>query len=86
MASLTTILGMAPLMGDPMYGSGTEKANMGLTRQFLHSWRLELEHPMTGELLNFVDNLPADLQQVLRELEDRSMGRTSYGEEILAQL
>ncbi len=70
------------VVGDPMYGRGNEKANMGLDRQFLHSYRLSLEHPVTGEPMSFSDNLPADLQQVLDGLADRSLGKTAYGEQI----
>ena len=65
---------------------GADKVNLGLERQFLHSWRLSFTHPMTGEALDCTDELPADLADALASLEDRSLGRTSYGEEILAQL
>ncbi|MGI6217653.1 MAG: RluA family pseudouridine synthase [Coriobacteriales bacterium] len=70
------------VVGDPMYGSGNDKANLGLERQFLHSYRLNLEHPITGEEMEFTDHLPPDLQEVLDSIADRSMGKTAYGEEI----
>ena len=74
------------VVGDQMYGHGNEKANLGLGRQFLHSYRLMLEHPMTGEAMSFVDAPPADLSDVLAGLAERSMGRTDYGDEIAALL
>ncbi len=70
------------VVGDPMYGTGSEKANLGLIRQFLHSFRLEFDHPLSGEPMAFVDSLPDDLAEVLDSLGDRSMGRTVRGEEI----
>lgn len=74
------------VVGDQMYGRGNKKANLGLGRQFLHSYRLNLEHPITGEPMEFVDNLPEDLQQALDGLSDRSLGKTGYGEEIAGLL
>jgi len=81
------------VVGDPLYGkaatakarnrAAAERAEMGLDRQFLHSWRLAFEHPVTGEKLQFRDTLPADLQEVLDALADRSMGRTEQGRELL---
>jgi 23S rRNA pseudouridine1911/1915/1917 synthase len=67
-----------PCVGDPLYGrQNRPKAQLGLTRQFLHSYRLELVHPITGESLAFVDGLPEDLASALESIENRSMGRTS---------
>ncbi len=78
-----------PLVGDPLYTAGkpkAESANLGLRRQFLHSFLLTLDHPLTGESLTFADNVPADLQAVLDGLAERSMGRTSEGVKIAALL
>lgn len=78
-----------PLVGDPVYASGSPSApaaDLGLDRQFLHSFQLAFEHPVTGESLRFADNLPADLQGALDDLADRSMGRTTAGEEVLQML
>ena len=38
-----------PCVGDQVYGQRRLKADLGLERQFLHAYRLELEHPVTGE-------------------------------------
>lgn len=60
-----------PCVGDPVYG-WQKKDNLGLDRQFLHSYRLSFTHPVTGERLEFEDSLPQDLQRVVDGLEDRS--------------
>ena len=75
-----------PLVGDPLYGRGDLRQNLGLDRQFLHSWRISFEHPETGETVKLADTLPGDLLDVLESLDERSMGRTSAGEEICPRL
>ena len=75
-----------PLAGDPLYGRGTERQNLGLTRQFLHSWHLSFDHPATGGHLEFADELPWDLAAALEELEGRGAGRTEAGARIVPQL
>ena len=74
------------VVGDQLYGARRPKADLGLMRQFLHSYRLSLLHPITGESLEFVDPLPADLDSVLRGIEDLSMNRTKAGDEVAALL
>ena len=51
-----------PLTGDATYG-GAER--YGLERQFLHAHRLAFAHPLSGERLGFVSELPADLAAAL---------------------
>lgn len=77
-----------PLVGDPLYGRGKpgDRVNLGLDRQFLHSWHVAFDHPVTGEHLELADTLPWDLAAALEELEDRSEGLTPAGEEIVPQL
>jgi 23S rRNA pseudouridine1911/1915/1917 synthase len=66
-----------PLLGDSVYGSHFKtKANAlgpqsqaaltDLARQALHAYLLVLEHPRTGEILEWISALPADLDR-LRE-------------------
>lgn len=57
-----------PICGDPSYG---RKAH-GLRRQFLHSFRLELEHPEDGRALSFESELPPDLETALRRARSGS--------------
>ena len=66
-----------PLVGDPMYTANRprhESANLGLKRQFLHSFKLTFDHPITGQTLHFEDDLPQDLADVLARLEERRCG------------
>lgn len=53
-----------PLVGDTVYG-GPQR--YGLERQFLHSWKLALNHPVSGEHMEFEADLPADLSAALGE-------------------
>lgn len=71
-------------VGDPTYGTPGKADNLGLTRQFLHSYYVEFEHPRTHETLDFLAPLPADLLGVLRQLKDRRIGLTADGREVLA--
>lgn len=54
-----------PVVGDPMYGSGSVIRGSNLQRQFLHSYQLQFAHPLSGVALQFEAPLPADLQNVL---------------------
>ena len=67
-----------PLMGDPMYGRlhrGSRLADLsqGLGRQALHARLLELRHPRTGEVMRWQSEPPADIQQLMAELERRAL-------------
>ncbi len=78
-----------PVVGDPVYRAGAPKApaaSLGLARQFLHSYSLAFDHPVTGERLAFLDSLPDDLAEALGGLADRSEGRTAAGDEAFARL
>lgn len=75
-----------PVVGDQLYGARRPKADLGLERQFLHSYRLNLEHPTTGEPLEFTDPLPDDLARMLSGIAEYSMGRTPAGDEVFALL
>ena len=62
-----------PILGDAKYGGGgDEAARLGLSRPFLHSWRLSFEHPRTGAHVEVEDPLPADLTEALRRLRART--------------
>jgi 23S rRNA pseudouridine1911/1915/1917 synthase len=64
-----------PLMGDAVYGPHfkTKSSRLGpasqaaltaLDRQALHAYLLALEHPGTGEILEWISDLPNDLTQL----------------------
>jgi 23S rRNA pseudouridine1911/1915/1917 synthase len=55
-----------PVCGDPEYGTA---GLLGLERQFLHATRLAFDHPLTGERVDVVSPLPADLQAALERAE-----------------
>jgi 23S rRNA pseudouridine1911/1915/1917 synthase len=55
-----------PVLGDPTYGGKSDRSKaLGLTRPFLHAWRLAFPHPEDGRLIEVEDPLPPDLEQVL---------------------
>jgi patatin-like phospholipase len=58
-----------PLAGDRAYGADpTLAARLGLTRPFLHAWRLAFDHPTDGRRVELTEPLPDDLQPVLDRL------------------
>jgi 23S rRNA pseudouridine955/2504/2580 synthase len=58
-----------PVAGDPRHGdfpfNRLARTRWGLRRMFLHSWRLELPHPLTSERLRLEAPLPEELVAVL---------------------
>jgi 23S rRNA pseudouridine1911/1915/1917 synthase len=55
-----------PVLGDRAYGGGGDDASrLGLSRPFLHSWRIAFTHPITGERIEAEDPLPEDLARAL---------------------
>ena len=52
-----------PLVGDYLYNPDMEF----IQRQALHSHRLRFSHPITGEQMEFMAELPEDMKNVLRE-------------------
>ena len=66
-----------PVAGDPLYGTGTSKRGPeGLTRLFLHSWRIELQSPSDGHLIRATAPVPPELEAVLESLRSRAGGQT----------
>lgn len=69
-----------PLIGDPIYNenqikylnrlSSEEKMIVNsFKRQALHAYKLEFIHPITDELLEFILDLPKDMQYLCQKLE-----------------
>lgn len=59
-----------PILGDDKYGDfelnralARAGAQPTLKRMFLHAWRLQLNHPVTGERLELLADLPPELAQ-----------------------
>ena len=64
-----------PLVGDHIYIKGAQKCPPALRetlgnfpRQALHAERLGLEHPETGEWMEWQVDMPADMQQLLSDV------------------
>lgn len=61
-----------PVLGDRTYGdrraNEEAKGRYGLWRQFLHAYRVDLEHPVTGEPLAVEAPLPEELARTLEAL------------------
>lgn len=71
-------------VGDPTYGAPGKSDDLGLKRQFLHSYFIEFVHPRTRETMSFLAPLPADLKSTLAKLSDRSAGLTDEGKSVMA--
>ena len=56
-----------PLVGDPKYG--VRKNPFDIKGQALHSHKLTLYHPATGEQMNFTAPLPEDMKKILESLD-----------------
>jgi len=54
-----------PILGDEVYGSPSKKAK----RQMLHAYKLEFIHPITGEDMKIIGEIPEDFQGVARNLK-----------------
>jgi 23S rRNA pseudouridine1911/1915/1917 synthase len=54
-----------PLIGDTVYG-GSPRGDF--SRQALHAWRLELDHPVSGVRLQMASPVPADILGLLDAL------------------
>jgi 23S rRNA pseudouridine1911/1915/1917 synthase len=55
-----------PVAGDRAYGADPRLASrLALERPFLHAWRLELDHPVSGERIELEEPLPAELEASL---------------------
>ncbi len=55
-----------PILGDRAYGGGGDLARQyGLSRPFLHSWKLGFDHPIGGRRVQVEEPLPPDLVEAL---------------------
>lgn len=81
-----------PIVGDKLYGAPSEirqdsgkrkstKANvvepLTLTRNFLHSAELEFRHPRSGETISLKTDLPLELQDFLKKMEEHAASKPS---------
>jgi len=76
-----------PIVGDPVYGGRlrippacSPELNAvlrGFRRQALHAWRLAVEHPTRGELMEWSADLPQDMRQLLTVLREDAATATA---------
>ncbi|NES97093.1 MAG: RluA family pseudouridine synthase [Desertifilum sp. SIO1I2] len=59
-----------PIVGDPEYSSG-RSVGVNLPGQALHAWRLQLQHPVSGETVEAIAPLPASFTTLLQVLRRR---------------
>ena len=63
-----------PVVGDTMYGAPRQargkNAVIGLGRNFLHAAELEFKHPRTGAVVALKSELPEELREFLRKVEE----------------
>jgi 23S rRNA pseudouridine1911/1915/1917 synthase len=59
-----------PIVGDPIYGSG-RSVGVNLSGQALHAWKLQLQHPLTGEAIEVTAPPPAEFKTLLDVLRRR---------------
>lgn len=55
-----------PILGDDKYGDfelNRALQKLGLKRMFLHAWRLQFDHPATGERVELLAPLPPELKK-----------------------
>lgn len=56
-----------PVVGDRAYGGAGDLArSLGLSRPFLHAWRLAFDHPVTGERVELEEPLSEELASALQ--------------------
>jgi 23S rRNA pseudouridine1911/1915/1917 synthase len=60
-----------PIVGDPIYSSG-HSLGVNLPGQALHAWKLQLQHPVSGDLVEVTAPLPRSFATLLEVLRRRS--------------
>ena len=72
-----------PVGGDEKYGDfafNREVQKAGLKRMFLHAWKMQLSHPLSGEMMHMEAPLPKSLDGFIRHLS--SIEPQDYGQEL----
>ena len=57
-----------PIIGDEVYSNGKNEWNV--SGQCLHAWKLEFNHPVTGEKLSLEAEIPEYFKNIIKELEE----------------
>ncbi|WP_442944199.1 RluA family pseudouridine synthase [Nostoc sp.] len=61
-----------PIVGDRVYSSG-HSVGVNLPGQALHAWRLKLQHPLSGELIEVTATPPTHFTKLLEMLKRRTI-------------
>lgn len=71
-----------PLLGDIRYGGPAHWCGQVLPRQMLHAWKLQFDHPVTGEAMKFEAPLPGDFIDLIdigrRQLHDAGSSTSAF--------
>jgi 23S rRNA pseudouridine1911/1915/1917 synthase len=59
-----------PIVGDPIYSSN-RSVGVNLSGQALHAWKLTLQHPISGKLIESVAPIPNEFNKLLEVLRHR---------------
>jgi 23S rRNA pseudouridine1911/1915/1917 synthase len=63
-----------PLVGDNLYGNKKiNEMTANLDRVFLHSWKLDFQHPITNKNMSFRCPIPEELKDALKIIKYSSM-------------
>ncbi len=62
-----------PVVGDPLYAPESGKNKFGLSGQCLHAKKLGIEHPVSGEYMEFESKLPEHFVRVLARLRENNL-------------
>jgi 23S rRNA pseudouridine1911/1915/1917 synthase len=58
----------APLVGDPIYAQ-IPRQTVNTGRLMLHAWKLGIDHPRSGERMNFTAPIPPEFTPWLQRLD-----------------
>ena len=73
-----------PLVGDPVYGTGTSRVPLGpaFARQALHARRLGLTHPVSGKSMLWKSDLPDDMAELVETARMLAFEARALAEEV----
>lgn len=72
-----------PIAGDEKYGDfafNREMQKVGLKRMFLHAWKMQFQHPLSGVMMQLEAPLPQNLDGFIRHLS--TIEQQDYGQEL----
>lgn len=58
-----------PVLGDEVYGIPSFNAKHGVMRQMLHAYKLSFSHPISGKKMDFIAEIPEDMQKIINQMK-----------------